>query len=164
MHERRQGLERLLALPLSGVLDRLSVCRTWQIVDHDPLAPAGFWFCRFPQIHTRARYLKALVCVEDPLDVFAGSHVHDTNAERMALLIPHHLSEHHGSERDKRLAELVIGAKKDSPLTWICVLISNPPGEAQRITAPSTTAQSVRRIHCRLLTIAHLVIFLGYSV
>jgi hypothetical protein len=35
----------------------------------------------FPEIHTRARYFKALVLIEDPLYVLGASHVNDPETE-----------------------------------------------------------------------------------
>src|SRR3977135_3884943 len=69
----------------------------------------------FPEIHTRACYFKVLVHIEDPLYIFGTRHVNDAEAERIAPLIPHNLSEHHRSKRGEGLPKLVIGAKIGQP-------------------------------------------------
>lgn len=79
-HERRQGPERLLALLMSRVLARLYSSHLSQIIGHHPPASGVFRLCGFPEIHTRARYFKALVLIEDPLYVLGSGHVHDPEA------------------------------------------------------------------------------------
>jgi hypothetical protein len=79
-HERRQGSERLLALLVSRGLACLCGSRISQIIGHHPPASAVFRLCGFPEIHTRARYFKALVLIKDPLYVLGTGHVHDPEA------------------------------------------------------------------------------------
>jgi len=69
----------------------------------------------FPEIHTRARYVKPLVLIEDPLYVFGASHVNDPEAERVAPLIPQNLRKDHCSKRDEGLTERGIGPKIGQP-------------------------------------------------
>jgi len=71
--------------------------------------------CWFPEIHTRSRYFKALVLIENPLYFLGTGHVHNTKAERMAPLIPQNLREHHRSKWGEGLPELVFGAKVGQP-------------------------------------------------
>jgi hypothetical protein len=79
-HERRQGLERLLALLVSRGLACLCGSLISLIIGHHPPASGVFRLCGFPEIHTRARYFKALVLIEDPLYVLGTGHVHDPEA------------------------------------------------------------------------------------
>ena len=73
---------------MSSVLACLYSPRFQQIISHHPLGLGPPRLCRFPEIHMRARYFKALVLIEDPLYVFGTGHVHDPEAERMAPFIP----------------------------------------------------------------------------
>jgi len=107
----RYGVERLLVLLLVRVLTRLSGWRVSQRKGHDSLAWGVLWLCGFPEIHTRARYVEALVVIEDPVYILGTGHVHDPEAERMAMFIPQYLRKHHCSEREKGLTKRVIGAK-----------------------------------------------------
>jgi hypothetical protein len=109
--EHGHGLERRLALLMSPVFARLYSSHLAQIIGHDTLSLGVPRLCGFPEIHTRARYFKALVLIEDPLYVLGTGHVHDPEAERMAALIPQNLREHYRSKRDEGLTELVTGAK-----------------------------------------------------
>ena len=59
-----------------------------QIIDHYTPALEVLRLCRFPKVHSRTRYFKALVFIENPLNVLDTSHVHNPEAERMAPLIP----------------------------------------------------------------------------
>ena len=111
MPKHRHTLERVLYLLLSRGLACLFGSRISQIVGYHPLSLGVFRLCGFPEIHTRARYFKALMLIEDPLYVLGTSHVNDPEAERMAPLIPENLGRHHCSKRDEGLTELVIGAK-----------------------------------------------------
>jgi len=111
MPKLRHTLERLLALLVSFGLDCLFGSRVSQIIGHRSLSLGALQLCGFPEIHTRARYFKTLMLIEDPLYVLRTGHVHDPEAERMAPLIPENLGLHHRSKRDEGLAELVIGAK-----------------------------------------------------
>ena len=113
--EPRQGLERILALLMSRVLALLYNSRLSQIIGHSPLGSGVSRFLWFPEIHTRARYFKALARIEDPLYVLGTGHVHDPEAERMATLIPQNLREHHRSKRGEGLTERVISAKVGQP-------------------------------------------------
>lgn len=112
---RCQGLERRPALLLSLVLVALCGFSLSQIISQYPPALEIFQLCRFPEIHTRARYFKALVLIEDPLYVLGAGHVYDPEAERMPPLVPQNSREHHRSKRDKGMTEPVIGAKVGQP-------------------------------------------------
>ena len=105
-HERRQGLEHLLALLMSRVLAHLSSSHLSQIIGHHPLSLGVLPLCGFPEIHTRARYFKALVLIEDPLYVLGTGHVHDPEAERMAPLIPQNFRKHYRSKRGEGLTSV----------------------------------------------------------
>ena len=111
MPKHRHTLERLLALIVSLGLACLFGSRISQVIAHLSLSLGVLRLCGFPEIHTRARYFKALMLIEDPLYVLRTTHVNDPEAERMAPLIPNNLRLHHRSKRDEGLAELVIGAK-----------------------------------------------------
>ena len=106
MPKHRHTVERVLALLGPRGLACLFGSRISQIVGYHPLSLGVFRLCGFPEIHTRARYLKALMLIEDPLYVIGTSHVNDPEAERMATLIPENLGQHHCS-RDEGLTELV---------------------------------------------------------
>jgi hypothetical protein len=88
---------------------------TSQIIAYRPFPLGVFGLSRFPEIHTRARYFKTLLLIEDPLYVLGASHVNDPEAERMAPLIPQNLRKHHRSKRDEGLTERVISAKVGQP-------------------------------------------------
>jgi hypothetical protein len=111
MPKYRHTLERVLALLMSRGLAPLFGSRILQIIGHHLLSLGGLRLCGFPEIHTRARYFKALMLIEDPLYVLRTIHVNDPEAERMAPLIPYNLRLHNRSKRDEGLTELVIGAK-----------------------------------------------------
>ncbi len=100
-HERCQGLERILALLMFRVLASLYSSHLSKFIGCHPLRLEAFRLCGFPEIHSRARYFKALVFIKDPLYVFRTGHVHDPEAERMAPLIPQNLRKHHRSKRGK---------------------------------------------------------------
>jgi hypothetical protein len=112
---RRQGVERLLVLLGFRILARLSGWRFSHRKSHYPLGWGAIRLCGFPEIHTRSRYFKALVLIEDPLNILGTGHVHDPEAERMAALIPQNLCMHHSSKRDEGLTKRVIGAKVGQP-------------------------------------------------
>jgi hypothetical protein len=76
----RQGLECLLALFLSLILTCLCGALTSQIIGHYSLARGVLRLCWFPQIYTRARYLKAVLLIENPFYIFGAGHVHDPEA------------------------------------------------------------------------------------
>src|ERR1051325_8845349 len=67
--------------------------------------------CERRSIHPRARYLEALVVIEDPISILGTGHMYHPDAERVAMFIPHHLGKHHRSKREKGLTKRVIGAK-----------------------------------------------------
>jgi hypothetical protein len=96
---------------LVRVLTRLSGWRVSQRKGHDSLAWGILWLCGFPEIHTRACYVEALVVIEDPVYILGTGHVYDPEAERVAMFIPQYLCKQHRSERDKGLTKRVIGAK-----------------------------------------------------
>jgi hypothetical protein len=104
-------VERLLVLLLVRVLTRLSGWRVSQRKGHDSLAWGILWLCGFPEIHTRACYVEALVVIEDPVYILGTGHVYDPEAEGVAMFIPQYLCKQHRSERDKGLTKRVIGAK-----------------------------------------------------
>jgi hypothetical protein len=108
-------VERLVALLVSPVLACLYGSRIPYIVRHDPFALAVLRLCWFPEIHTRAQYLKSLVHIEDLLDILGTGHVHNSKAERMATLIPQNMREHHRAKGGEGLTEFVIGAKVGQP-------------------------------------------------
>jgi len=56
-----------------------------------------------------------LVVIEDTVDILRTRHVHNPEAERMAMFIPHHLCKHHRAKREKGLTKRVIGAKVGQP-------------------------------------------------
>jgi hypothetical protein len=111
MPKYRHTLERVLALLVSRGLAPLFGLRILQIIGYHPLSLGLLRLCRFPEIHSRSRYFKALMLIENPLYVLGTSHVNDPEAERMAQVISYNLRLHHRSKRDEGLAELVIGAK-----------------------------------------------------
>jgi hypothetical protein len=111
----RQGLERRLVLLLSLVLVSLCGSPISQIIGHYPPALEVLQFHRFPEIHTRVRDFKALVLIEDPLYVLGTGHVYNSEAERMAPLIPQNLCKHDRSKRGEGLTEHVIAAKIGQP-------------------------------------------------
>jgi len=110
MPKYRHTLERVLALLMFRGLVPLFGSRILQIIGHHLLS-LGLLLFRFPEIHSRTRYFKALMLIEDQLYVLGTGHVHDPKAERMAPLIPYNLRLHNRSTRDEGLTELVIGAK-----------------------------------------------------
>ena len=124
-YERRQGLERLLALLMSRGSACLCGARISQIKGHYPLALGGLRFCGFPEIHTRAQYFKALARVEDPLYVSGTGHVHDPEAESVAPLIPQNLRDHHHSKRGEGLTEYNRHAVRSSR-SWTEVSCRHP--------------------------------------
>ena len=111
MPKYRHTLERVLALLMSRGLVPLFGSRILQIIGHHLLSLGFLRLFRFPEVHSRTRYFKALTLIENPLYVLGTSHVNDPEAERMAPLIPYNLRLHHRSKRDEGLTELVIGAK-----------------------------------------------------
>ncbi len=72
---------------------------------------AGVALKGFPDIHTLARNFNALLRIEDILHFLWTGHVHDPDAEGMAIRIPQDLREHHRPKRGECLTELRIGAK-----------------------------------------------------
>ena len=73
-------LERVLALLVSRGLAPLFGSRISQIIGHHPLHLGLLRLCRFPEIHSRARYFKVLMLIENPLYVLGASHVNDPEA------------------------------------------------------------------------------------
>jgi hypothetical protein len=59
--------------------------------------------------------LKPFALIEDPRYILGTGHVHDPEAERVAMFIPQHACEHHRAKRDKGLTKRVIGAKVGQP-------------------------------------------------
>jgi hypothetical protein len=78
---------------------------------HPPFALEVLPLCSFPEIHTRTGYFKEVLHIEDPLDVFGTGHVHNTETEGMATLIPQYMRKRHRSKRNECLTEFVISAK-----------------------------------------------------
>jgi hypothetical protein len=107
----RHGIERFLVLSSSRVLPRLSGWRVSQRKGHDSLAWGVLWLCGFPEIHTRARYVEALVVIEDPVDILGTGHVYDPESVRVTMLISQYLCKHNCSVREKGLTKRVLGAK-----------------------------------------------------
>lgn len=77
---------------------------------------AGVALKGFPDIHTLARNFNALLRIEDILHFLWTGHVHDPDAEGMAIRIPQDLREHHRPKRGECLTELRIGAKRGEPI------------------------------------------------
>jgi hypothetical protein len=148
----RHGIERFLVLLSSRVLARLSGWHFSQRKGHDSLAWGVLWLCGLPEIHTRSRYLEALVVIEDTVYILGTGHVHDPEAERMAMFIPHHLGKHHRSKRDKGLTKRVIGAKVGQPADMDFGTHVYPPGKKTTFKYNSDYAC---RITIYLLRIAH---------
>jgi hypothetical protein len=84
MPKHRHTLERLQALIVSLGLACLFGSRFSQVIGHLSFSLLILWLCVFPEIHTRARYFKALMLIEDPLHILKAIHVNDPEAERMA--------------------------------------------------------------------------------
>ena len=72
--------ERVLALLVSRGLASLFGSRISQIIGHHPLRLGLLRLCRFPEVHSRARYFKVLMLIENPLYVLGTSHVNDPEA------------------------------------------------------------------------------------
>src|SRR5512141_1681095 len=100
---------------MSCVLARLRGSPISPAKGHSPLSLGVLRLFGYPEIHTRARYFKTLVLIENPFYVLGTGHVHDPETERMAPLIPQDLREHHRSKRGEGLTKLVISAKIGQP-------------------------------------------------
>ena len=77
---------------------------------------AGVALKGLPDIHARARNFKALLRIEDILHLLGTGHVHDPDAEGMAMRIPQDLRAHHRPKRGECLTEIRIGAKEGEPI------------------------------------------------
>ena len=69
-----------------------------------------------------------LVVIEDTVDILRTRHVHNPEAERMAMFIPHHLCKHHRAKREKGLTKRVIGAKVGQSADMDFLRVSTPHG------------------------------------
>jgi hypothetical protein len=70
-------LERVLALLVSRGLALFFGSRILQTIGHHPPSLGLLRLCRFPEIHSRSRYFKVLIFIENPLYVLGTCHVND---------------------------------------------------------------------------------------
>jgi hypothetical protein len=78
---------------------------------HSPVALEVLRLFSFPEIHAQTGYFKEVLRIENPFDVSGTGHMHNTETEGMATLIPQYMRERHCSKRNEGLTEFVIGAK-----------------------------------------------------